>query len=186
MRKIWLIIVLCALAPMSSQADVADSAPDGFTIKVANVIHAGPDAIYNRLVHNIGDWWSPEHTFSGDAHNLSIDDKAMGCFCEKLPNGGGARYAEIIMVMPGKMLVLSGALGPLQRLAVTGTLSFVILPMHDSSRLEVTYSVGGYLPGGLNVWAAPVDKALTEQVNRLKSYVETGSPVAAGTAVKQP
>jgi hypothetical protein len=54
------------------------------------------------------------HTFSGDAHNLSIDDKATGCFCEKLASGGGVRHMEVVCADPGKKLVLSGALGPLQ------------------------------------------------------------------------
>ena len=116
------LLLLCVLAPAMLGADVMDSAANGFTIKIATVIHAGPADIYDRLVHHVGDWWSSDHTFSQDAHNLSIDDKPMGCFCEKMPNNGGVRHAEVIMVMPDKMLVMSGAFGPLQRLGATGTL----------------------------------------------------------------
>lgn len=180
MRKIFLLMFVCLLTPAMMQGDVADSSASGFTIKIATRIHAGPTEIYDRLVHHIGDWWSSDHTYSNDAHNLSIDDRPMGCFCEKLPNNGGVRLAEVITVMPNKMLVLSGFLGPLQRFAATGTLSFVLLPIKDNTRLEVTYTVNGYLPDGMNTWAAPVDKVLTEQVTRLKSYVETGSPEPAG------
>jgi hypothetical protein len=176
--KILLMTMLCVVAPNAMRAEVADSAANGFTIKIATQIHAAPEDVYNRLVHNVGDWWSSDHTFSGDAHNLSIEDKPMGCFCEKLVNGG-ARHAEVIYFMTNKMLVMSGAFGPLQRFGATGTLSFVILPMHHDTRVEVIYAVGGYLPDGLNTWAAPVDKVLTEQVTRLKTYVETGNPVAA-------
>jgi hypothetical protein len=186
MRKIFLLMLVCLLTPVMMQGDVADQSANGFTIKIATFIHAGPNEIYDRLVHHIGDWWSPDHTVSHDAHNLSIDDKPMGCFCEKLPNDGGVRFGQVIMVIPNKMLVMSGALGPLQRLAATGTLSFVLLPNKDSARLEVTYAVGGYLPDGINTWAAPVDKVLTEQVGRLKSYVETGSPEPAGAKKAQP
>jgi hypothetical protein len=77
---------------------------------------------------------------------------------------------------------LSGALGPLQKFGTTGTLTFAILPIRNDTRLEVTYAVGGYLSGGLNTWADPVDKVLTEQVGRLKNYVETGAPVALSGA----
>jgi hypothetical protein len=55
----------------------------------------------------------PSHTFSGNAHNLSIEEKAMGCFCEKLPDGGGVSHMEVVYFAPGKTLRLSGALGPL-------------------------------------------------------------------------
>jgi uncharacterized protein YndB with AHSA1/START domain len=184
MRHILLLLILFSLTPLMSRAEVADSAANGFTVKIATVIRAGPEAVYDRLVHNVGDWWSSDHTYSNDAHNLSLDDKVLGCFCEKLPGGGAVRHMQVIMVMPNKMLVMSGGLGPLQKFATTGTLTFALLPLHNDTRLEVTYAVGGYVNGGLGVWADPVNKMLTEQVTRFRSYVETGSPVPAGA--KQP
>jgi hypothetical protein len=176
-NKILLIALLFTLTPLVSRAEVADSAANGFTVKVATVIFARPNDVYNRLVHNVGDWWSSEHTISNDSHNLSIDDKVMGCFCEKLPGGGAVRHMEVIMIMPNKLLVMSGALGPLQKFGVTGTMTLAILPIHNDTRVELTYSAGGYLDGGMNTWAAPVDKVLGEQLTRLKTYVETGNPV---------
>lgn len=178
MRTILLLLFVGTLTSLASPAEVTDQAANGFTVKIATVIRAKPDEVYNRLVHNVGDWWDSEHTYSNDSHNLSLDDKVLGCFCEKFPGGGGVRHAQVIMIMPNKMLVLSGAIGPLQKFGTTGTLTFAILPVHNDTRLEVTYAVGGYLSGGLNTWADPVDKVLTEQVGRLKNYVETGAPVA--------
>jgi hypothetical protein len=173
--------------PVALSADVADQAPNGFTLRISTIIRAAPpEVVYAKLVHNVGDWWSSAHTVSNDAHNLSIDDRPMGCFCEKLPYGGGVRHAEVIMVMPNKLLVMSGALGPLQKFGATGTLTIVLEPMHKDTRVEMVYAVGGYLPEGLNTWSAPVNQVLTEQLGRLKSYVETGSPVAPGATGKQP
>ncbi len=183
--KILVMAILCFFTPAMLEGDVLDSSANGFSIKIGTMIQAGPNEIYDALVHHIGDWWSPEHTYSNDSHNLSIDDRPMGCFCEKFPNNGGVRHAEVIMVMPNKMLVMSGALGPLQRAGATGTLGFVIQPIHSQTRLEVTYNVGGYMSGGLNTWADTVNKVLTEQAARLKSYVETGSPVPAGAKKAQ-
>ncbi|MDI1365107.1 MAG: ATPase, partial [bacterium] len=42
--------------------------------------------------------------------------------------------------------------------------------------LTLTYDVGGYLRGGLDKIAAPVDGVLGQQVLRLKRQVETGQP----------
>jgi hypothetical protein len=184
MRKILLVAFVLFLTPFASRAEVADSAAGGFTIKIATVIHSRPEDVYNRLVHNVGEWWSSEHTYSSDSHNLSIEDKVLGCFCEKFPGGGGVRHMQVIMIMPNKLLVMSGGLGPLQKFGTTGTMTFALLPMHNDTRLEVTYAVGGYLNGGLATWADPVDKMLTEQITRLRNYAETGNPVAA--AAKQP
>lgn len=159
-----------------------DSTPNGFSVKVATLIHAAPEDVYNRLVNNVGDWWSPVHTYSNDSHALSLDARPMGCFCEKMPNGGGVRHAEVIMVMPNKLLVLSGIIGPLQKFATTGTITIAILPIQHDTRVELTYDIGGYVPGGMESWAAIYNRVYTEQLARLKSYVETGNPVPAGAA----
>ena len=167
---------ILALAPAWAAAEVVDSSANGFTVKVAVTIQAPPAEIYRRLIHNVGDWWSPTHTFSGDAHNLTIEEKPMGCFCEKLPGGGSVRHMEVVYLAPGKGLGLSGALGPLQAMAATGSMRFQIAPAEGGSRLEVTYAVGGYLKAGLDTWAKPVDAVLLEQVTRLKNYMEHGDP----------
>lgn len=86
------------------------------------------------------------------------------------------RHLEVVQFVPGKLLVLSGAIGPMQALAAGGTMTFRISPAEGGAKLEFTYAVFGYLPAGLNTWAAPVDGALTEQVTRLKNLLEHGKP----------
>jgi len=168
------LFAITLFAPILVHAAVADSAANGFTVQLAFNMQALPQDVYAKLVHNVGDWWNPMHTFSGDAHNLSIDDKAMGCFCEKLPNGGGARHLEVVHADPGKLLVLSGALGPLQTIAATGSMTIQVKQEGAGTKLEIFYRVTGYLPDGINAWAIPVDLVLTEQFTRLKSFVENG------------
>lgn len=179
MRNIaFVAAAIFALLPAGAAAAVADSSSNGFTVKIAVTIQAAPDDVYRRLVHNVGDWWSSAHTFSGDAHNLSIDDKAMGCFCEKLPNGGSVRHLDVVHAAPGKTLVLSGGLGPLQSIAATGSMSFQLAAAPGGTKLEFTYAVLGYVPAGMNTWAGPVDTVLVEQISRLKNYLEKGNAAA--------
>lgn len=159
-------------------ATVSDSALNGFTVKISLPVQAPPDRVYKSLVQNVAAWWDSEHTFSGDARNMSIDEKPMGCFCEKLPNAGAVRHMEVVYFSPGKSLVMLGGLGPLQSLATTGSLTIMLAPAGDGTRLDVTYAVGGYRDGGLNQLAAPVDGMLTQQFTRLKNYVERGDPKA--------
>jgi len=166
-------ILLC---PGWAFAEVADSSTNGFTVKTSVTIQASPAEVYRRLIHNVGDWWSPQHTFSGDARNLTIDEKPMGCFCETLPGQGAVRHMEVVRFASGKTLVLSGAIGPLQPLAAAATMTIQLLPGDTGTTVEVNYAVAGYLPDGLNKWAAPVDSVVTEQFTRLKNYVEHGTP----------
>jgi hypothetical protein len=174
-----LAILLSVLAipafPSFATAEIADSSPTGFTYRTALTIKAPPDAVYRRVLE-VGNWWDSAHTFSGDAHNLSMDARPMGCWCEKLPDGG-VRHMEFVLVRPGKALILSGGLGPLQAIAATGTMKITLAAASGDTKLELTYSLSGYLPAGMNTLAAPVDDVLTQQLTRLKNYVETGSPV---------
>lgn len=172
------LFVAIALFTPFVRADVADSAPNGFTIKITTTVKGTPADVYRRILR-IGEWWSPDHTFSGDAHNLSIDERPMGCFCEKLPNGGAVRHMEVVFLQPGKVLRLSGGLGPLQAMGAAGSITFALSPAEGGTKLEFTYAVTGYSPQGMNALAPIINKVLTEQVMRFKSYVETGSPAAA-------
>jgi len=169
-------VVFLGLAPQWAMPAVVDSSASGFTVRTTLAIRAAPEDVYRRLVRNVGDWWNSSHTFSGNAHNLSLEEKAMGCFCEELPGGGGVRHMEVVYFAPGKTLRLSGALGPLQSIAAAGSLTIQLSASEGGTKLEVTYTVAGYLPAGMNTWAAPVDGVIEEQFTRLKSYIETGAP----------
>jgi len=167
-------LAILALAIIPASAEVMDSAANGFTVKTTLQIQASPDKVYGRLIQ-VGDWWNSAHTFSGSAKNLSIEEKPGGCFCEKLPNGG-ARHMEVVFIAPGKRLVLSGGLGPLQSIGATGAMSIDLAGAEGGTKLQVTYAVTGYLAAGMNTFAAPVDSVLLEQFTRLKNMVEQGDP----------
>jgi uncharacterized protein YndB with AHSA1/START domain len=173
--RFWAIGAILALMP-AARAEVADSSANGFTVKITQVIQAPPEEVYRRFIRNVGDWWNPEHTYSNNAHNLSIEEKAMGCFCERLPNQGGVRHMQVLYLDPGKIVVLTGALGPLQSLAATGTMTVQFSPAAGGTKFDVNYAVAGYLAAGMKSWAAPVDAMLSEQFTRLKIYVEHGNP----------
>jgi uncharacterized protein YndB with AHSA1/START domain len=179
--KLMVTVIFCMLVP-AAFAEVADSASNGFTVKITVNIKATPDMVYGRIIHNVGDWWDSAHTFSGNAHNLAIEEKPMGCFCEKLPNQGSVRHMEVVFLAPGKRIVLAGGLGPLQSLASAGAMTFQLSPADSGTKLEVTYAVTGYLAGGMNTLAAPVDFVLGQQIARLKNYMETGNPAPAAAA----
>jgi hypothetical protein len=173
---ILLAAALAAFTVEAVSAVVADSGPNGFTVKIAMHVGAPPADAYRKFMRNVGDWWNSAHTFSGSARNLSIEEKAAGCFCEKLSDGGGVRHMEVVNLMPGKMIVMTGALGPMQSLAAAGNLKVQFTPEEGGTKLEVSYAVVGYLPGGMNAFAGPSDGMLTEQFTRYKNYVEKGDP----------
>jgi uncharacterized protein YndB with AHSA1/START domain len=155
----------------SAAAAVVTVAPDSCTIREKVHIAASPAQVYDALVHP-AKWWSSEHTFSGDAANLTLETRAGGCFCEKLPNGGSVLHMTVVAVFPGKSLMMRGALGPFQSQAVEGALSWVLTAAGGETDLTLTYNLGGHLTleGGFDVWAAQADAMLGAQVELLKKY----------------
>ena len=159
----------------SAQAAVVEATASGFQLKITADIQAPPAKVYEALLQPAR-WWNPDHTYSGSAANLALEPKAGGCFCESLPGGGSVRHLEVATVMPGRSLVLRGALGPFQAMGVDGALSLAIAPQGQGSTLTLTNTIGGFVPGGLADWAPRADAMLSEQVGRLKKLLETGAP----------
>jgi hypothetical protein len=156
-----------------AQAEVTDKSAAGFEVTEKATIAASPGKVWDTLMHP-NHWWSPEHTFSHDAKNLSFD--GSGCFCETLKRGA-VRHMTIVYADGGTQLRLSGALGPLQTTGASGHLGVTLKPAGAGTDVVLTYDVGGYAKGGLaETYAAPVDHVLGEQLARLKKAVETGKP----------
>ena len=163
---------MCATA--DGGADVVDRSAGGFTLKTTVQVAAPADRVYRTLI-DVGSWWSKDHTYSGDARNLSIAPQPGGCFCEKLPNGGGVEHGRVVNVVPGSLLRLDTALGPLQELGVAGSMTWQIASSSQAgqgSTVTMTYIVGGYAPGGLEKLAPLVDQVLSQQVQSLKAHIE--------------
>jgi hypothetical protein len=174
MKQIFCPLLLAAAA-MHAGAAVADSAPNGFTLKVTVDIKAAPGIVYDKVVNNIGGWWDPAHTFSGNSANLSIEEKALGCFCEKV-KGGMSRNMQVIYFVPDETLVMTGAPGLLRDMAATATMSIGFAAAEGGTRVSVIYAVGGYSPSGLDKLAGMVDGVLLAQFTRLKNFIEKGKP----------
>jgi len=123
------VLLLIQTSPVVGS--VSNVSANGFLVTLDVTVAAPRDRVYRALVGDVGAWWSSDHTFSGDSRNLSIDARPGGCFCERLPGGGGGEHQRVVFVRPGEMLRLSGALGPLQSSAVTGTMTWTLMPSND-------------------------------------------------------
>jgi uncharacterized protein YndB with AHSA1/START domain len=166
-------LVMLSGTPAQSAPQVT---PNGFLVKFEVSINAPAAKVYDALVGQVGSWWDSEHTYSGDAKNLSIDARPGGCFCEKLPDGGGIEHARVIYIARPEVLRLSGALGPLQGSGVVGTLTWKLTSGTDNTRVQLSYSAGGFIDGGFEKIAPLVESVLRGQLGRLKQFAETEKP----------
>jgi uncharacterized protein YndB with AHSA1/START domain len=161
--------------PMNeAAAEVTSAASSGFEVREQVHVAAAPATVYAALI-TPSRWWDSEHTYSGNAANLTLDAKAGGCWCEAWADGGSAVHMMVVYVAPGKTLRLRGALGPLQAMGTDGAMTLHVQSAGNGTDLTVTYAVGGYSKDGFETLSKSVDHVLGEQVARLQKLAETGS-----------
>jgi uncharacterized protein YndB with AHSA1/START domain len=177
MRQVMMAAAAAGLAwAGAAHAEVTEQAAHGFQVRQVVEIAAPAAQVWDALIQP-GRWWDPQHTWSGDARNLRIEPRAGGCFCETLPDGG-VLHMTVAYVKRNAQLDLWGGLGPLHFEGVAGAMAIRLTPAGQGTRVEMTYTVGGFARGGLQKWSAPVDGVLGMQFARLERYVETGRPAA--------
>ena len=157
----------------SVAAEVVAVAEGGFVSEHELLLGAPPDRVYAALTSEVHAWWDPAHSYSGDAANFYLEPRALGCFCEKLPDDGSIAHMQVAYAQPGKVLRLIGGLGPLQRMGATGTMEFELQRIEGGTLLKYRYSVVGFSPEGMSGLAEPVDRVQLGQLQRLKSYLDS-------------
>lgn len=176
MRRVAILLLFfCSLAV----AEVTDSAANGFSVEHRVSVTADPVTAWNIATGKVGQWWSSAHTISGDAANMSIDPRPLGCFCELVGEAGGIVHMTVTFSSPGSLLRMTGGLGPLGLMGVDGNMVWEFKPVDGATEISLSYAVGGYYPDGLDKVAPAVDGVLGEAMQRLARFVETGNPEPA-------
>ena len=152
------ILVAALLLPAFAGAEVKLATAEGAIIEHRFRIAATPDAAWQVLVHPER-YWPKDHTWSGDAANLSLAPEAGGCFCERWA-GGSAEHGRIVMAKPGQLLRLRGSLGPFQEMAVTGVLTVTLAAVDAGTEAVVTYRLSGDASHEFAGFIATVDEVI--------------------------
>ena len=174
MRQVVAVLALCTGCSVA-QADVISAGPGGFEVRHSVVVDAPRAAVWQAAI-DVGHWWHSDHTISGDATRMSIDARPLGCFCENLGEGDGVVHLIVTSVDTSVMLRLTGGLGPLGVMGVTGNLMWEFADEGDGTRVTFTYAVGGYRQGGLGAFAQPVNGVISEALERLRIHAQGGDP----------
>jgi uncharacterized protein YndB with AHSA1/START domain len=172
MRTLLLGLLLLAAAPAS--AEVVSAGPNGFELKHSVQLVAPPATVYAAF-GRIGGWWAKGHTYSDDSANLRLSLTPGGCFCERLPNGGGIEHMRVTYVDPGKRVVMTGSLGPLLYEATAGVMDVQIERLAGGARFTLNYRAAGFANGGAEKLAPLVDQVLAEQVKRFRTFATSSS-----------
>jgi uncharacterized protein YndB with AHSA1/START domain len=177
MSRYGLVATFALLMPMAAGSAVMQSSADGAMLEHHFQIQASPQAAWTALVHPEL-WWPSDHTWSGDRANLRLEAQAGGCFCENWGESS-AEHGRIVMSLPGKLLRIRGALGPLQDMAVTGVLTIQLAATESGgTEATVTYRLSGDASHKLDNFVPVVDKVIGQQFGAFAAFASGPSKPA--------
>lgn len=179
------ITLAAALIAAPAAAEVVQSTPAGFEVRESVDVPVPAERVW-PVVLAPRLWWNKDHTYSEDSANLSLDERAGGCFCEKLPNKGSVEHMRVVYIQPPKMVRMTGALGPLQAEAANGTLTIALAKTEAGTRITMSYLAGGYVRVGMDKLAPVFDRVLGLQMQGLKAAVESAPAPAARPGAAKP
>jgi uncharacterized protein YndB with AHSA1/START domain len=160
-RAWWNALAVAALLPGLAGAEIKQASPDGVIFEHRFELSAAPADAWAVLVHPER-YWPNDHTWSGNAANMSLKPEAGGCFCEQW-DGGSAEHGRVVMAMPGKLLRFRGSLGPFQEMAVTGIMTVTLTATATGTTAVVTYRISGDASHKLDAFASVVDGVVRQQ-----------------------
>ena len=173
MRRSILLVAWLLVFSQAAHGELTAVGEGGFAVRHSVTVQAAHARVFQTMVGDISAWWLKDHTWSGNAANLSIEQRAGGCFCEQLPEGGSVEHMRVIFIRPGSLVRLQGGLGPLQDMGLNGALSWKVSAVEGGgSRIEWSYNVHGFVEGGFKESATAVERVLGQQLASLAAELE--------------
>ncbi len=165
--RILLASLLFVVMSAPAMAEVTAATPDHYTLNHDGTSPLAPDALWARLIKP-ADWWHPDHTYSGDASNLSLKAKAGGQWRE-VWDAGSTSHGVVLLVEDEKTLRLNAPFGPLQGMGVTvvWTISLALDEETGGTKVTFTEIANGSPASKLDEIAPAVDFVKTEAMRRL-------------------
>ena len=190
--KSAMLVAALLIGGTAAHAEVVETKSDLFVTRATADVAATPMETWLALV-TPSKWWNGEHSWSGDAANMTIVPQGGGCFCERLPAkddgekialAGSVQHMTVLLALPEQVLRMRGGLGPLQSEPVDGVLTVTLKPVEGGTRILWEYVVGGAMRYEVPKISSAVDGVMTEQLTRLAAHL--GPIPAAAQAQDEP
>lgn len=178
-RTFWWLAVAAFGSASVASAEVHELRDDGFIIRHTAAVAVDPMESWLALIKP-GDWWSDEHTWSGDASNMTLVPQGGGCFCERIPGtdgksgsqlSGSVEHGIVVQANPLQVLRMRASLGPLLSEPADGVLTFALKEVPGGTQIQMEYNVGGSMRFKPAELAPAIDRVLGEQLALLRDHL---------------
>ena len=133
MKKTAVIVAALLLVSLGAKAEIVSASDTHFMLRHEAYSALGTDDLWERLVEPAS-WWHPDHTYSGDSANLSLDATAGGLWREAW-EGGSVSHGRVLYVKRGQQLRMAAPFGPLQGLGAYTIWTISITPAENGSKV---------------------------------------------------
>ena len=166
LRHALTAIALAGLASIAS-AEIVAASPDHYTLRHEANSSIAPEALWERLIRP-ETWWHPDHTYSGEAQNLSLTPRAGGLWLEAWA-GSSVEHGRVLTIMEGEMLRLDAPFGPLQGMGVQVVWTITLEAHEETGGTRIIFDeiANGSSASGLDAIAPAVDGVKQEAITRL-------------------
>lgn len=165
-RAVLVSAVLAVSLIASAHGEVVSSSDTHFVLRHEGQSARSVDEMWQRLTEP-ATWWHPDHTFSGDAKNLSLEPEAGGLWSETW-EGGSVAHGRVLTVHAGRVLRMDAPFGPLQELGAY-TVWTITITAGEAGGTVVVFDEVSSAPPNTNMGevAKAVDFVKTEAMSRL-------------------
>lgn len=165
--KSCICMMLLAVAAAPATAEILAASPEHYELRHEATSSLSPQEMWERLIRPEG-WWASEHTWSGDAANLTLDAQAGGLWREDW-DAGSVAHGTVLAVRDGAQLRLDAPFGPLQGMAVqvVWTISLEEQEGTGGTRIIFEEIANGSASSQLDQIAPAVDSVKSEAMQRL-------------------
>lgn len=153
------------LAAVPADAEIVSASDTHYVLRLEARSSMSTDALWERVV-DPAVWWHPDHTYSGDAGNLSLDVEAGGLWREDW-DGGSVAHGRVLGVQHGKLLRLDAPFGPLATVGAYTTWTITIVPDGDGAKVVFDEIAHAPATAKLGELAGAVDSVKRTAIERL-------------------
>ena len=162
---LFFFLTLFLLTTGKARAEVVTSSAEFYQLKQQAESTLPPEQLWLRLIEP-NTWWHPDHTYSGDAENLSLDIQAGGYWREDWAQGS-VMHGQVLQITTNKQLRLNAPFGPLLEKAVNVVWTITITASEKGSTVVFDEVANGSKYSELDKLAPAVDFVKTEAIKRL-------------------
>ena len=157
------IILLLGLQP--SYAEVVSASNSHFTLLIKENSTLSVEQVWQKLIHPKV-WWHPDHTYCGDANNLTLEAIAGGHWREDWSDGS-VLHGTVLNIQKHKLLRLNAPFGPLQSMSVSAIWTITMSKTDTGTAIQFEFIATGIDSSQLDKIAPAVNQVKGQAIKRL-------------------